>query len=113
MIKFNPDLSVKKLIVLILLLAYIVSCSVDYRAEVESNTSWSGAFGNKTVDGSGNNTIDLKDEHPVCCCVQKETKEGYLRVRIAADGGGIFGTDDSDWVETTAEYGVVTVCSEE
>jgi len=89
-----------------------ISCSVDYKAEVRSNTSWSGAFGNRTVDGSGYKTVDLPDEHPQCCCVQKETESGYLQVRVTADGGFLFGPGDSHWVETTAAYGVVTVCSE-
>lgn len=91
----------------------LCGCSIDYKAEVESNTSWSGSFGGRTVDGTGNRTIDLPDEHPQCCVVQKDTESGYLKVRVVADGGGIFGPSDSDWVETTAAYGVATACSEE
>ncbi len=88
-------------------------CSVDYKADVQSNTQWTGAFGDRSVDGSGNKIVDLPDEHPQCCVVQKETENGYLRVRVLAEGGGLFGPEDSDWVETTADYGVVTVCSKE
>lgn len=105
----------KKILILLSLLVFVISCSVDYNAEVKSNTTWSGAFGNRTVDGNGNSTVDLSGEHPVCCCVQKQTSSGYLRVRVTASGGflgGIFGPGNSSWVETTAAYGVVTVCSE-
>ena len=101
------------LILICLSSLFFISCSADYKAEVQSNTSWSGAFGNRTVDGTGNRTIDIPDDPPQCCVVQKETEQGFLKVRIVAKGGGIFGPDDSEWVETTAAYGVVTVCSEE
>lgn len=103
---------INSVFVLALLLA-LCGCSVDYRAEVESNTSWSGAFGNRSVDGSGNQTIDLPDEHPQCCVVQKDTESGYLKVRVVAESNSIFGPSNSDWTETTAAYGVVSACSEE
>ena len=91
----------------------LMGCSPEYKAEIESTTSWSGAFGDRTVDGSGNQTVSLPGEHPQCCVVQKGTESGSLKVRVIAEGGGIFGPGDSDWVETTAAYGVVSVCSEE
>lgn len=94
-------------------LLLLAGCSVDYKAEVESDTTWSGAFGDRSVDGSGAETVDLPDEHPQCCVVQKDTEGGYLKVRVVAEGGGWFGPGDSDWVETTASYGVVSACSEE
>ena len=100
-------------IVLTLVMLLFCGCGVDYKAEVQSNTKWSGAFGNRTVDGSGNRTIDLPDDHPQCCVVQKQTEDGYLKVRVVGEGGWILGPGDSDWVETTADYGVVSVCSEE
>ncbi len=100
-----------KFVFILLCMVVLVSCSVDYEAEVQSDTSWSGSFGNRSVDGSGNRTIDLPDEHPQCCVVQKDTEAGFLRVRITAEGGGIFGPDDTGWVETTAAYGIVSVCS--
>lgn len=85
----------------------IVGCS-DYKAKVESNTSWSGAFGNRTVDGNGNQTIDLDDTDIQCCTVQKQTTQGRLKVTILDEG---FLGSDGESAETTAEYGVVTVCS--
>lgn len=91
----------------------VAGCSVEYKAEVQSTTSWSGAFGGRTVDGSGNDVVNLGHDSPVCCVVQKQTQNGNLRVRVVTEGGGIFGPGDSDWVETTASYGVVSVCSED
>jgi hypothetical protein len=101
-------------LVLVTTIVIASGCGVDYKAEVQSDTSWSGAFGNRTVDGRGNKTVDLPDEHPQCCVVQKQTEQGYLRVRVKAEGGmWLFGPDDSDWAETRAEYGVVSVCSKD
>lgn len=68
-------------------------------AEVESNTTWSGSFTGRTVDGSGNQTVKLTGSSPFCASVQKQTKAGFLTVSI----GGHSNT-------TTAEFGVVTVC---
>jgi hypothetical protein len=101
------------LTVAIMVVVFSAGCSVEYKAEVESDTSWSGAFGNRSVDGRGNDRISLGKDHPVCCVVQKETASGFLKVRVKAEGGGLFGPGDSDWVETTAQYGVVSVCSDE
>ena len=105
--------SLKVLISVFALVIVLSGCSIDYKAEVESNTSWSGSFGGRTVDGTGNKTIDVPDEHPQCCVVQKDGESGFLKVRVVAEGGGIFSPSDSDWVETTAAYGVVSACSEE
>jgi hypothetical protein len=70
-------------------------------AHVESDTSWSGSFDGRTVDGSGNKTVSLgSGTGPKCAVVQKKTRTGSLRVKI--DGG-----DDK---KTTAEFGVVSVC---
>ena len=90
-----------------------LGCGVDYKAEVQSDTEWSGAFGNRTVDGSGSTTVDLPDDHPQCCVVQKQTEHGYLKVRVVGEGGWLVGPGDSDWAVTYAEYGVVSICSED
>lgn len=87
-------------------------CSVDYKAEVKSSTSWSGAFGNATVDGTGDRIVDIPDDAPQCVVVQKQTTDGSLSVRVVTEGGGLFAPGDSDWSTTTATYGVVTACSE-
>lgn len=100
----------KKFLISILVLFAMTACT-DYKVKVESDTSWSGAFGNRTVDGSGNRTVDLDDDgETVCCVVQKQTREGYLKITIIDDGSSIFASDGKS-VRTTAEYGVVSVCT--
>ncbi len=86
---------------------FLTSCT-DYKAKVESDTGWSGAFSGTTVDGSGNQTVDLDDDDPQCCVVQKDTENGRLRVTIVNEG--FLGTNGES-KETTATYGVVSVCS--
>lgn len=85
-------------------------CSDDWKAKVESDTSWSGSFSGRTVDGSGNQTIDLDDDEVVCCVVQKQTERGRLKVSIVNEGSSPFASDGES-KETTAAYGVVSVCN--
>lgn len=75
------------------------------RAIVSSNTSWSGSFDGRTIDGQGNQTIDLGGGGSTggpskCAVVQKQTREGTLTVRI----------EPGDEQTTTAAFGVVSVC---
>lgn len=88
----------------------MTGCYVDYRAHVESNTSWYGLFGNDQVEGHGDAVIDLDDDEVPCITVYKDTREGYVGIRIVAYGGGILNPGDTNWVETDAPYGVVGVC---
>lgn len=96
-------------IILLLLVLFVLGCDdddeprrlLDLKAEVESNTSWSRFFENRTVDGSGNQTVDLPDVDIACCTVQKQTEEGRLKVSVVPGG---------ESAESTAAYGVVTVC---
>jgi hypothetical protein len=94
----------------------LAGCGQDLKAKVESNTSWSGAFGNRSVDGSGSKTVDLPDDRPQCAVVQKSTQGGSLTVRIICENTGLaamFGAEDEeDSATTTAAYGVVSVCSD-
>lgn len=91
----------------------------DIYAEIASDTSWSGAFDNRTVDGAGSKTVDLPDGDIECVVVQKETETGYLTLTIVdhVTGGGIMGvgekdeTNRSNGVSTTAAYGVVSGCN--
>ena len=86
-----------------------------YNAEIESNTTWSGSFGDQTIEGAGNTDVFLTDaSHPVCVVVQKKTETGLLRLRVVKHiiipQSELVATD---WVETTADYGEVSACSEE
>lgn len=80
-----------------------LGCSVfKIKADVSSSTSWSGSFNGRTVDGTGSMSIDMGIRGSVkCATVQKQTREGFLTVSV--DGG--------DEKTTTAEFGVVTSCT--
>lgn len=93
------------------LAAVLLTGCADYAVEIQSNTSWSCACGDRSVDGSGNQTVDLPDDPPVCATVQKDTRDGRLAAQVVNEGG-IFGAGGGDQAETTAEYGVVSVCSD-
>jgi len=103
-------------ITLIVVAAIIMfsGCSKDYKCEVRSNTDWSGAFGDRTVDGSGNRTIDMPGDPPQCVAVQKQTEEGYLEVQMVEEASGPLNSEnDYSPVRTTAAYGVVTACTKD
>jgi len=81
-----------------------MGCSVfKLTADVSSSTSWSGSFDGRTVSGTGDMKVDMgtRGQTTKCAAVQKETRQGFLTVSIS---GGESKT-------TTAEFGVVTVCS--
>jgi hypothetical protein len=86
---------------------FLIGCS-DYKAEVESDTCWSGWFGDRTVDGSGNMVIDLDDDEQQCCTIYKQTAYGRLSIRIINES--IFYCDGED-AETWAAFGGVEACS--
>lgn len=94
------------LTVAVILAALACGCGVlDVEAHVTSDTTWSGSFDGRTVDGSGNQTINLgtasgSSGPSKCAVVQKKTRTGFLTVKI--DGG--------EEKTTTAEFGVVSVC---
>ena len=91
----------------------MAGCGGDLVVEVESNTSWSGYFHNRSVDGSGDETVDVPEESIVCATVQKGTEGGTLTVRMVRRDVGIFQTDnEEDSASTSAAYGVVSVCSD-
>ncbi|MDD5088773.1 MAG: hypothetical protein PHI18_08245 [bacterium] len=100
----------------VILMQFIVACDKEeepnsppnWVADVQSNTSWSGYFGNRTVDGSGNEVVDLPDDEIVCCSVQKQTEAGTLTVTVKDQHNGT--TKES--ATTNAEYGVVSVCNQ-
>ena len=110
MYKFIQMIGVGMKYFIFLIVLMLLGCGPDWKAEIKSNTSWSGSFDGRTVDGTGNKTVNLSNDEVVCCVVQKDTEEGYLEVRIIDDSGGLF-TADGEKAKTTADYGVVSVCS--
>ncbi|HUV29525.1 MAG TPA: hypothetical protein VMY05_00340 [Acidobacteriota bacterium] len=95
-----------------LCLILLAGCGIDYKCEVTSNTSWSGIFADRTVDGEGDQTVDIPDDPPECVVVQKETEKGYLRIKLIAEGGWFLNSaDDRPSVTTTAKYGIVSDCT--
>lgn len=95
-----------------ILTVFLIGCSDHWKAKVESNTSWSGSFNGTTVDGHGNQTVDLGNDDIVCCVVQKQTTGGRLKVSIVNESNNPLGSGDGESKETTAQYGVVSVCNE-
>lgn len=88
------------LAVLALLLAASSGCSTQTRFEVQSDTCWDGF-----VDRQGRLAECGDKSYRVvgtiqCVQVQKQTQNGYLRVRI----------EGRSWVETTEPFGSVSVC---
>ncbi|MBI5022086.1 MAG: hypothetical protein HZB59_11680 [Ignavibacteriales bacterium] len=100
----------------------LAGCSHKWKAEISSNTSWHGQFGtgsknsgsSRTVDGSGNQTINVSDDVKAWCFVQKQTSGGYLKVRLKDEGGGLFGiaAGETREAETNSPYGSVTLESD-
>jgi len=85
------------------------ACDKDYKAEVQSDTSWSGSFGGKSLDGRNDQVIDIPDDGYQCCIVQKNTEDGYLRLRVYDESSG---TPTNVWEETTDVYGHVKWCKD-
>ena len=99
-----------KSLLLVVAAIVLIGCSTDWKASVESDTAWSGTFGNRTVAGEGHRIVDLPDNiGQVCCTVYKETEYGYLKVQIFNDGDTF--TPDGEMAITTASYGMVNVCT--
>lgn len=79
-------------------------CSSEIR--IESNTSWSGSFCGRTIEGTGNKTIEGCD----CATVQKTTADGYLEATIHTPNSILWFGLDGESKRTEAAYGVVSVC---
>lgn len=85
--------------VLVFLAFLLIGCASD-ELHINSNTSWSCAINNTTVDGTGDRVIEVdRDKHPCYVC-QKQTEEGYLELTCGNCEEG----------RTTAAYGLVSGC---
>ena len=90
-------------------LVLLCSCSSDRWAEVQSDTDWDGYFDNRSVAGSGNREISMPSEGRMAAVVQKMTDEGTLSVRLVEEGWLFWPEKTTDWITTSAPYGVVDV----
>jgi hypothetical protein len=93
-------------------LLFIIGCAAcltagcagsgDIEAHVKSDTSWSGNFDGRSIDGSGSQDINMGSASQVrCVVVQKNTDVGTLSVKV----------DQGDPEKTTtAAFGVVSAC---
>ena len=88
----------------------MAGCGGAAEAEIQSDTSWSGSFGDRRIDGSGNSTVEIGGPPPYCAIVQKQTADGVLRVRVVSDDPT---GPSTDWIETTLPFGAATACLEE
>ncbi len=84
----------------------VTGCS-DYKVDVESDTTWSGVFAGKSVDGAGNSTIDVPDDGELCIVIQKNTRGGFVQVSVRDTGGSSYQTD---WERTEGAYGTIEFC---
>jgi hypothetical protein len=100
----------------------IVSGCTDWKAEIDSNTSWYAVFGGVTTSGewttsemrgTGDKTIDLPDDMRVCCVVWQQAS-GYVKVNVKDDGGGPFHifAEKGRKSETNVSGGRVEMCNE-
>jgi hypothetical protein len=99
-----------KIVAILSMAVLLLTGCTDWKARVESNTSWSGSFSGRTVDGRLNQIVDLDDDDVACCVVQKQTDGGFLKVTVFNDGSNPL-IGDGESKETTASYGVVSVCT--
>ncbi len=103
----------KPILIIIIIALLSLGCEKDYYAQVTSDTSWSGSFADRTVDGKGDKRVDIPDDPPQCVVVQKDTEHGKLSVTIFAKSRWFLGSDySSGTITTTAAYGIVLACSE-
>ena len=89
-----------------------IPATASYRAIIRSNTTWTGSFVNRTVEGSGNATIQLPGPAPVCVVVHKKVASGYLELQIEsyiAASNELLHQQGA--VRTDASFGVVSDCS--
>jgi len=95
------------LVVVSALVWYIATQKVtNFRIEIQSDTSWTGAIGadgnTRSVEGFGTTAFRVQGTI-ASAVIQKNTEHGFLRVRIFRDGTLLASQ------ETTAAYGVVSV----
>ena len=81
-------------------LGVLGGCSKRHHIEIQSDTCWTGSVDNtQSIYDCGNTSYKVVG--PMRCVrVQKQSLDGYLRIRV--DGGA--------WSETSAPYGITQAC---
>ena len=93
----------------VIIMAVLVTACGPREMVVESDTRWSGAIGNSSRDGFGNETFPITGSGTWCWSIQKQTRSGYLRAYSRTPS--ILGVEKSGEGETNAQFGIVTGCS--
>ena len=96
---------------LILATASLAACQ-SKTLEIESDTQWSGSVGgtsSRTIDGSGNSSVDIDANDTICWDFQKQTQGG--RLRVYAKVHSITGNDRDGDETTTAQFGIASGCT--
>ncbi len=88
----------------LLLAAALLATGCKHVFEIQSNTSWAGSINDSDVElhGAGDRTYEVTGGFK-CVTMQKQTVDGYLRVRVRRAG--------SAFTETSAPYGTVKACN--
>lgn len=85
----------------------VAEATADKTGTVIVNTSgngcWSGAFGDRTVEGCGPQSVKVEDVFLVANAQKQDAGKWELRLSLVKDGKTI------DRSSTTAEYGIATV----
>lgn len=97
-----------KVLAVIATFLFVVGCAGEYEVVIESTTSWSGAIGNSTYSGNGNDrfTPDYTGDE-LTAVIQKKSSSGTLTGKIVQKG--MFGDNVLDEATTKAEYGIITI----
>ncbi len=91
---------IRLLLLFAVTLASISGCSKRSRFEVQSDTCWDGYVDRQArIAECGDKSYQVTGSFD-CVTVQKQTLNGYLRIRI--EGGA--------WLETTEPLGLITIC---
>jgi hypothetical protein len=86
---------------LLVLLAALTGCSQRHKIEIQSDVCWDAVInGDQHLNDCGNVSYKVTGKLN-CIVVQKQTANGYLRVRI----------DGRAWTETTEQFGLLQVCN--
>lgn len=89
----------------------LIGCSKDYKVEITSDTDWYGQVSGRSVEGPGNQTIDMDDNKGECALLVKKTDAGKLSAKIIWDGGWFINpSGETKSVSTMEPNGSIEIC---